>query len=81
MAAPEKNLVLRSIETPDGQVCVDIFRRPDGTHGFAAFRRDSEDGRGWYALGADGGLAFGSEEEALAEAARQYPWVGAVLRG
>lgn len=35
-----RNKVLRSVETPDGDRCVDIFRRPDGTFGFAVFRRE-----------------------------------------
>jgi len=37
----EKNLVLRSIESDLGNLCVDIFLRPDGTYGFEEFRRDA----------------------------------------
>lgn len=50
------NKVVRSVETEDGGRCVDIFVRPDGTFGFEEYRRDAEDGRGWFAVGhyADG---------------------------
>src|SRR5476651_2217555 len=36
-------VVSNSIENQEHDRCVDIFRRPDGTHGFEEFRRDVED--------------------------------------
>jgi hypothetical protein len=71
----QKNLVLRSIETPDGSRCVDLFRRPDGTFGFEVYPRDSEDGSGWFAIGYYGGHVYESREAALAEALREEPWL------
>jgi hypothetical protein len=69
------NKVSRSIETPDSGRCVDLFRRPDGTFGFEEYRRDPEDGRGWYPIGQFGEAIFASEAAALAQACRQVPWL------
>ena len=72
-----REVVVRSIESPDGTYCVDIFRRADASFGFAEYRRDPEDPRGWRPTGrrSDEGLATG--DAALAEARRLIPWVGA----
>ena len=45
------NRVLRSINDEDASRCVDIFLRPDGSIGFEEYRRDVEDGRGWFPVG------------------------------
>jgi hypothetical protein len=71
--------VTRSIETPDGTRCVDLYRRPDGSHGFAEYRRDPEDNRGWRPVGAAPATPFATEADALAEARRHVPWLAAVL--
>lgn len=73
------NKVLRSIETPDGGRCVDLFVRPDDTFGFEEYRRDVEDGRGWYPIGFHAGKEFSSPVEALKEAQAIIPWLRAVL--
>ena len=44
-------VVLSSIETFDGDRCVDIFQRADGTFGFDEFRRDPETKTGWVRIG------------------------------
>ena len=49
------NRVVRSIETDDGGRCVDLFAHPDGSFGFEGYRRDTDDGRGWFET-ADGAL-------------------------
>ncbi len=49
--SPQKNRVLRSIETQEGERCVDFFIRPDGSFGFEEYRRDAEDRRGWFPIG------------------------------
>jgi hypothetical protein len=36
-------LVFLSIENAEHDRCVDVFSRPDGTHGFEEFWRDPED--------------------------------------
>ncbi len=69
------NKVVRSINAPGGMLCVDIFRRPDGSFGFAQYRRDPEDGRGWQPIGGDGTERF-SDAVAATEAARAaVPWL------
>ena len=70
-----KNRVLRSIETPDGGRCVDFFIRPDGSYGFEEYRRDAEDGRGWFPIGFHAEKIFGCEEEAETKALKAVPWL------
>ena len=45
------NIVVQSYNLEGNTVCVDIFMRADGTYGFDEFRRDPEDGRGWFSIG------------------------------
>jgi hypothetical protein len=40
-------VVLASLENPEANRCVDLFVRPDQTHGFEEFRRDPEDSGAW----------------------------------
>lgn len=68
--------VMRSIEAPGGERCVDLYRRPDGSWGFAEYRRDPEDPRGWAAIGI-GGDGFGSEAAALRAARAAVGWLSA----
>ena len=69
------NKVVRSINAPGELLCVDIFRRPDGSFGFAQYRRDPEDGRGWQPIGG-GGIERFADEAATTEAARAaVPWL------
>lgn len=70
-----ENKVLRSIETPDGGRCVDLFIRPDGSYGFEEYRRDSEDGRGWFPIGFFSGKIFSAEQDALDDAVSRVPWL------
>jgi len=73
------NKVTRSIETPEGGRCVDLFRRADASFGFEEYRRDPEDGQGWYPVGFHAEAVFATEAEALAEARRRVAWLGLVL--
>jgi hypothetical protein len=70
-----RNLVLASLEADGGGRCIDVFRRPDGTFGFEEYRRDGEDGRGWYRVGGYGDQTFPTEAEARAAAGRVIPWL------
>jgi len=45
LLGPDRRRVLRQ---PEGNHCVDIFRRDDGTFGFEEYRRDPEDLKGWF---------------------------------
>jgi hypothetical protein len=69
------NKVLRSINTPDGGRCIDIFIRPDGTFGFEEFRRDIEDSSGWFPIGAHGNKKFSTEKAAFQRAKEFFIWI------
>lgn len=75
----QKNKVLTSINSEGAYRCVDVFLRPDGTYGFEEYRRDAEDGRGWFAVGFFDSLVFDSEEDALAEARLQIVWLDGTI--
>lgn len=70
-----ENKVMKSINSPDGGRCVDIFLRPDATFGFEEFRRDSEDARGWFPIGSHAGGIYDTEQDALNEARSKVPWL------
>ena len=70
-----QNKVVRSINLDGEMTCVDVFRRPDGTFGFDEYRRDPEDGRGWFSIGRYGHLSFEDAETALTEARRRVGWL------
>ena len=69
------NLVLRSLETPDGARCVDLFQREDGSYGFEIYRRDAEELSSWFAIGGFAEQRFSTESSALSTAARHAPWI------
>jgi hypothetical protein len=73
------NRVLRSIETDDGARCVDLFVRPDSTFGFEEYRRDIEDGRGWFRVGHYCQDIHLSQDAALAAALSQVAWLAHVI--
>lgn len=75
----DKNTVLRSFNLDGETRCVDIFRRPDGSYGFEEYRRDPEDGRGWFAVGSYAARTYASEGEALAAAKVSVSWLTSVL--
>ena len=70
-----KPLVVKSVNNDDASRCVDVFRRPDGSYGFEEFRRDAEDGRGWFPVGGYRDKAWESEEAAWAEALERVAWL------
>lgn len=74
-------LVLRSINAEGGDRCVDIFQRPDGTVGFEEYRRDVEDGRGWFAVGHHSARAFADAASAVDAAAATVAWLAVAMRG
>ncbi len=69
------NTVVHSFNLDGGMRCVDVFARPDGTFGFEEYRRDAEDGRGWFPVGFHSATKFASSTEALAEARKRVPWL------
>ena len=72
------NKVIKSIEAPGGQLCVDIFRRDDDSFGFELYRRDPEEGYGWYPIGYFGDRPFPSQAAAEAAAHIAVPWLAVV---
>ena len=69
--------VLASVNLPDGtnSICVDIFRRDDGSFGFDLFRREPEDGRGWFSIGYFGDRRFNSAAGAAVAAGADVHWL------
>lgn len=76
-----ENKVLKSVNLQGEGRCVDIFIRPDGTFGFEEFRRDIEDGRGWFPIGFHGDRVFASEDDALLAARSKVSWLNDALTG
>ena len=70
-----RHLVLASLETPDGDRCVDIFRRADDTFGFEEYRIDLEDPSGWFPISRHRFTVYQTEAEALAAASAQVSWL------
>jgi len=67
--------VVKSLENHAGDRCVELFVRDDGTFGFEEYRRDHEDGRGWFPLHHYSHLVFDTEEAALAQAKARVAWM------
>lgn len=70
-----ENKVVRSVNLEGELQCVDIFRRPDGSFGFELYRRDPEDGHGWYPVGFFGDATYASETAAVEAACNEVPWL------
>lgn len=67
--------VIASFNNPEGDHCVDIFVRDDGTFGFEEYRRDSEDARGWFPLHRYAHRIFVTEQDAVAQANAAVAWM------
>ena len=76
-----KHRVLRSIETDDGGRCVDLFVRADGSFGFEEYRRDTEDRRGWFAIGHFAARSHPSERAAIEGAQAAVVWLAEAMGG
>ena len=72
-----ENKVVRSVNLDGETICVDLFRRPDGSYGFEEFRRDPEDGRGWYPIGYHSHRRFETYERAAGAAVDTVGWLNA----
>lgn len=66
--------VLHSVNNDDGSLCVDVFRRPDGSIGFEEFRRDVEDPSGWFAVGGYREVRYDDEAAAIHDAVDAVTW-------
>ena len=63
----------------EGDRCVDIFSRPDGTYGFEEFRKDPEDMGRWTPIKYHSGREYQSLTMALDAARHAVNWLGSVL--
>jgi hypothetical protein len=73
--------VVASHQTPEGDRCVDVFWRPNGTFGFEEFRRDPEDMGTWTPMAYFSGRQFSTEVEARDAAKHAVPWLARMLSG
>jgi len=73
-------LVCLSIENFEHDRCVDLFSRPDGTHGFEEFRRDAEDRGVWTPVRYYSEGVYSSQEAALAAAQLSVTWLAEAVR-
>jgi hypothetical protein len=83
VAPAAKPKVLRSVNSDETATrCVDLFERQDGgpePFGFEEYRRDPEDGRGWFPVGGHADRRFPSAEAAWAAALAEVPWLADAL--
>ena len=73
--------VIASIETFEGDRCVDIFVRLNGTFGYEEFRRDPEDMGAWTALHYFSEQEFSSEHATINAARRSVSWFDLLSEG
>jgi hypothetical protein len=73
-------IVLNSIENREHDRCVDLFRRPDDSHGFEEFRRDVEDAGAWTPIQYYSHASYPSEAAALNAAIAAVAWLEDALR-
>ena len=74
-----ENKVVHSFNFEDELRCVDVFVRPDGTFGFEEYRRDPEDGRGWFPIGFHAEQRFATSAAALMGAILQVHWLAGAM--
>ena len=73
------NKVMRSINAPGGLLCVDIVRCPAGRFGYAEYRRDPEDGRGWQPTGRLAAPELPTQQAAIDAACVDIVWLAEAL--
>jgi hypothetical protein len=72
-------VVFASLENFEGNRCVDLFLRPDGSYGFEEFRRDPEDAGAWTPVQYYSSAKYASKEDALAAARQAVRWLAEKL--
>lgn len=68
-------VVHMSIENAEKDRCVDLFSRPDGSHGFEEFRRDPEDLGSWTPVHYFADAGYDTARVALLVALELVPWL------
>jgi hypothetical protein len=69
-------IVISSAQTFEGDRCVDVFVRPNGSFGYEEFRKDPEDMGAWTPLHYFSDKQFSSEDEVIDAAKRTVSWFG-----
>lgn len=64
-----------AVHSDDGQRCVKIVARADGTFGLSEFRRDPEDAGGWTFVRETPAAVYATEDEAHAAARAGAGWL------
>ena len=72
---PMPKKVLESLHNRAADHCIDIFVRDDGTFGYEEYRRDYEDGSGWFSLKRYGHQDFETKDQALTKAQTTVQWL------
>ena len=72
-------VVFDSVENDEHDRCVDLFRRPNGSFGFEAFRRDVEDAGAWTPVAYYSGTAYASREAAADAAIKAVTWLAEAM--
>jgi hypothetical protein len=67
--------VVATIHSDDGDRCVKIVKRPDGTFGFDEYRRDPEDSGGWTFVKSAAQSIYPTQEQAAAAARAGLGWL------
>jgi hypothetical protein len=75
----QKNVVIRSYNLDGETQCVDFFRRPNGTYGFEEYRREPEDGRGWFPISDYSSRSFELDPDAVMDAQASIHWLASVV--
>ena len=73
-------IVYDSIENATHDRCVDLFLRPDASHGFEEFRRDVEDAGVWTPVEFFSHAGYPSRDVAQSAAVAAVSWLEDALR-
>ncbi len=68
-------VVVKSVNMTGDTICVDFFKRPDGTFGFEEYRRDVESNEGWFPIGFYSGNIYPSLDETIQSACDIIGWL------
>ena len=70
----ELGVVVESLDSGDGFICLDLFERSDGSFGYEEYRRDPETREGWFPIGFHAARKFDNLPAAKADAAKRIGW-------
>ena len=74
------SVVLNSIENLNGDRCLDVFERDDGTFGFEEFRKEPESKTGWVLVGYYSDGMYKTQCLAFLEAGNRVSWLNEVQK-